>query len=398
MNFPAHARLPLDADTDVLIVGGGVVGCSTAYYLARDGVDVTLIEQSDLNTQASGRNAGSLHVQLQGAFYRSDSEAVLAGRLDTLPLFMEGVRTWKSLAAELDDDIELVANGGLMVAETEAQMRFLAMKADQEKSRGIEVEIIGAAEVHRLAPYLSDRIIGAEYCPHEGKLNPTRAVPAIARGAEAAGARILREVELLGLEPINGGFRARTSRGTIRCRRVVNAAGPLAATVGAMVGIDLPITQRCVQGTITEPVEPFVSHLVYHVDRILTFKQVTNGNLLIGGGWPAHFDPATRYADVLRDSIQSNMWVAQFIVPRVAHLRLMRVWAGVNLRTDGRPILGEVRKVPGFHLAITADAGMSLGPACARLLAETMRGRNASYDITPFSIDRFDGVRPSTLN
>ena len=398
MTIPAHARRPLDASTDVLIVGGGVVGCSTAYYLARDGVEVMLIERSDLNTQASGRNAGSLHVQLQGAFYRSDSEAVLAGRLDTLPLFMEGVRTWKELAGELDDDIELVANGGLMVAETEDQMRFLTMKAGQEKSRGIEVAIIGAAEVRRMAPYLSDRIIGAEYCPNEGKLNPTRAVPALARGAEAAGARILREVELLGIEVVDGGFRARTNRGTIRCKRLVNAAGPFAASIGAMVGIDLPISQRCVQGTITEPVEPFVSHLVYHVDRILTFKQVTNGNLLIGGGWPAHLDPATWSMTALRDSIQSNMWVAQFIVPRVAHLRLMRVWAGVNLRTDGRPILGEVRKVPGYHLAITADAGMSLGPACARLVAENLCGRKMSYDITPFSIDRFDGARPSQLN
>ena len=392
MTFPFHARRPLDAETDVLVVGGGVVGCSTAYYLARDGVDVILIERGDLNTQASGRNAGSLHVQIQGAFYKSDSEEILAGRLDTLPLFMEGVRIWKGLAQELDDDIELVVNGGLMVAETEDQMRFLAMKAERERSRGIEVEIIGADEVGRLAPYLSARIIGAEFCPHEGKLNPIRAVPAIARGAEKAGARLLREVELLGLERDNGVFRARTSRGTIRCRRVVNAAGPFAPAIGAMVGIDLPIEQRCVQGTITEPVEPFVSHLVYHVDRILTFKQVKNGNLLIGGGWPAHFDAKTGHMNVLRDSVQSNMWVAQLIVPRVGHLRLIRAWAGVNLRTDGRPILGEVRKVPGFYLAITADAGLSLGPACARLLAETLKGRNASYDIGAFSIDRFDGV------
>ena len=379
----------MNTETDVLIIGGGILGCSAAYYLAREGVEVVLVERDDLNTQASGRNAGSLHVQLQSMFMRTESEANIRAREKTLPLFMEGVRTWKQLAQELDSDIELTVHGGLMVAETEEHMQFIRSKSERERRCGIEVSILGKSEVRAMAPYLSERIIGAEFCPHEGKLNPTLAIPALAHAAERTGARILRHVELMNIAPVAGGFVATTSRGAIRCRRVVNAAGAFATRIAAMAGFNLPITFKCIQGTVSEPTAPVVKHLVYHAERILTFKQATSGNLIIGGGWPAMLDPVTNHPTVIRSSIESNMWVAMVIMPEVAHLRLLRAWAGVNLRTDGMPVLGEVPGLKGFYNIIPADAGLSLGPVCARLVAELMCGRKPSFDIGRYSIERF---------
>ena len=376
-------------ETDVLIVGGGVIGCATAYYFAREGGECLVIDRTDLNTQASGRNAGSLHVQLQSMIFKEDTEGVIRARAETLPLFMEAVRTWKQLDAELEDDFELSVEGGLMVAETEDQIRFMEGKLERERRQGIDVEILDQAQVQALAPYLSDRIIAAEHCPHEGKLNPLLATLALARGAEAAGARIRRHTELLSLVRDNQGYEAKTDRGVIRARRVVNAAGPHTPAIAGMMGIDLPVKSKCIQGTITEPTAAVVKHLVYHADRILTFKQVGNGNLLIGGGWPARVDPESGFPRVLRQSIESNMWVAMLIMPEIAHLRLIRCWAGINLKTDGRPILGEVPGVPGFFNAVPADAGMTLGPVTGRLVAEILCRKNATFDLSRFSIERF---------
>ena len=379
----------MDIETDVLVVGGGICGCAVAYFLARQGVDVVLIDRDDLFTQASGRNAGSLHIQLVAFVYELGDAAERRSREATLPLFKEAVETWKGLSRELDCDIELSIGGGLMVAETEAQLRFLDGKTCIERAHGIDTHVITGAEVHALAPYLSEAVIGAEYCPGEGKLNPFRATSALARAAERAGARILRHTALAGLDRDRRGFDAKTDHSPIRCRRVVNAAGPWASEVGAMVGLKLPVRKVCVQANVTEPTAHFVDHLVYHCRRILTLKQVSNGNLVIGGGWPATVEPGTGHLKVARKSIEGNLWVAAHVVPRVRHLRLLRSWACMNLRTDGRPILGEVPGIPGFFNAIPADAGYTLGPVSARLVAEVMTGKSPTFDIAPFSVDRF---------
>lgn len=377
-------------DTDVLIVGGGVSGCAMAYYLARDGIDAVVIDRDDINMAASGRNAGSLHLQLMAFSFHNATPAERIGRRAALPVFVRGVRNWHELSDELDCDIEISRCGGLMVAETPEQMRFLEAKIALERAEGLEVEILTGAETRELAPYLSDRIIGSEFCPDEGKLNPIRAIPALARGAERNGARLFRHRRLLALQREASGFVAETSREKIRCKRVVNAAGAYSASVAAMVGIDLPVGQKCVQSHITEPAPPgTIGHLVYHAQKILTLKQVANGNVIIGGGWRGRFNAEHDGHHVVRNSIVGNMFTAIQVAPRLGNLRMLRSWVGVNIVSDGMPILGEVPGVPGFFNSIPSDAGFTLGPICARLVAEQIAGRSPSLDLAPFAIGRF---------
>ena len=384
----ATAGNDLELETDVLVVGGGILGCAVAYYLARAGVEVILIERHDVSTHASGRNAGSLHVQIQSVFARRTDPVWVKGFDDQLPLFPLAVRTWKELAAELDDDIELKICGGLMVAETAEHMRFLEAKAKRERAGGLTVEVLGQSELRDVAPYLSKRLAGAEYCPDEGKVNPTLATPAVARAAEYHGARILRHTELLELRPTGEGFEARSSRGPIRCRRVVDAAGPWAAEVAAMVGVTIPVRCKTVQQIVTEPVAPFISHLVEHAERKLTMKQAAAGHVILGGGWPGAIDPETGYPEVVPAAIEGSLGTSVQVAPRLAHLRLLRAWSGINVEIDGKPALGPVPGVPGFHVAV-AGTGYTLGPICAKLLAETLLGRTPSMDLEPFSIARF---------
>ncbi|MDP7652233.1 MAG: FAD-dependent oxidoreductase [Rhodospirillales bacterium] len=376
-------------ETDVLIIGGGVLGCATAYFLAREGIETILVEKNDINAHASGRNAGTLHAQLQQAQARHPDPAWGKSFDDALPLYLEAGQTWKALSEELDCDIELKFIGGLMVGETEDDIEFLEKKVRRERARGLESVFLSAAELRDFAPYLSDHIMGAEFCPHEGKLNPIRATPALARGAKAAGARILRRTEIHNLEAVDKGFVAATSQGSIRCRRVVNAAGPWAAHIAAMVGVRFPIVPSPIQSVATEAAAPFVRHMLLHANRRLSMKQTSNGNVIVGGGWPAFWESGMDQPRIVRTSIEGNLWVASSVVPALRQLKLLRCWTGINLLVDGKPLLGEVPKLPGFFNAVTST-GYTLGAVSGRLIAEQMTGRNLSYDISPFSIERFD--------
>ncbi|MDP6786545.1 MAG: FAD-dependent oxidoreductase [Rhodospirillales bacterium] len=376
-------------ETDVLIIGGGVLGCATAYYLAREGVETILVEKNDINANASGRNAGTLHAQLQQAQARHPDPAWGKSFDDALPLYLEAGQTWKALSEELDCDIELKFIGGLMVGETQDDIEFLENKVRRERARGLESVFLSTAELRDFAPYLSPHILGAEFCPHEGKLNPIRATPALARGAKAAGARIVRHTEIHDLEAADKGFVAATSRGPIRCKRVVNAAGPWAAHIAAMVGVSFPIVPSPIQSVATQAAAPLVRHMLLHAHRRLSMKQTTNGNVIIGGGWPALWEKGMDQPQIARASIEGNLWVAASVVPALRQLKLLRSWTGINLLVDGKPLLGEVPKRPGFFNAVTST-GYTLGAVSGRLIAEQMTGRNLSYDITPFSIERFD--------
>ncbi|MDP6604154.1 MAG: FAD-binding oxidoreductase [Rhodospirillales bacterium] len=378
----------MDTETDVLVVGGGIMGCATAYYLAREGTDVLLVERGDLNTEASGTNAGSLHVQLPSSLFQEESEAMIEARAQTTPLRLEAVRNWRELADELDDDIELAVTGGLMAAVTEAQLRFLEMKMVRERRYGATVELVTGSALFTLAPYLSEHVIGAEYCPLEGRINPTLATPALWRAAVRAGARLWRGTELLALERASGTYIAATSRTRIRCSRVVNAAGPWSGAIAQMAGFSIPVEGAILHMNVTEPAAPFLTHLVQHAGARLTAKQATNGNLLIGGGWPARGESALGHIDVGRESMERNLGIAQSVIPDVARLRLIRCWAGRNIVGDNLPILGPVPGVPNFFNAVTGT-GYTGGPVSARLLAEVMAGREPSFDIQPYSVERF---------
>lgn len=368
--------------TDVLIVGGGITGCAAAYFLAREGLDVVLIEREDIATGASGRNAGNLHLQLLPFIVEGADESERRHRLSALPLFPAAIRTWRDLERDLEEDWEIRLVGGLMVAETPQQLRSLERKTLIEREAGIETHILGANEVREMAPYLSPAVTGAEFCPGEGKMNALAALPAIAKAAQAAGARLLRGVQLEAIERRDSGMTARTNRGPIHCARLVNATGPSAAHVAAMVGASLPVGPKVVQSHVSEPVAPMIPHLVYHCQETLTLKQLNAGNLVIAGGWPGRQWGDGTYPWVRRESMEGNMWIACRVVPEVARLHLLRAWAGINVRTDGRPILGPLPGLPAFYNAVPPDAGWTAGPLCARLTAEMLTGRTPSLDVS----------------
>lgn len=384
------APLP-DQEAAIVVIGGGVVGSCIALRLAEEGEDVLLVERDDGNLQASGANAGSLHVQLLSFDFGAKARQGGQPAATALPLGPLSIALWKEIEAQCADDFEIRVNGGLMVAETPEGLAFLRAKAELERQWGIRNEILGPSELRRLAPALSDGLVGAEFAPEEGKINPLRATHAVLDRARALGARFLRGTDVVAIERrAEGGFDLATSRCRIRAGRVINAAGPWARPTAAMLGVEVPVHSAPLQMIVTEPAPHLLDHLLAHADRHLSLKQTATGGLLVGGAWTATHDPARRFNHVLRESVEGNLWVAERVLPQIAGLRVVRAWAAMNIDIDGAPIVGPVPGVPGFFNCVTSN-GYTLAPIVARLVVDlVLRGTTDVVDPTPYLIDRFD--------
>ncbi len=385
----AHRADPLPQSCDLLVIGAGIAGAATAMYAARDGMDVVVVDRSAPNSQASGGNAGSLHVQLLSWDFGSKAMAGGSPAQRTLPLQRDSVALWQSLETELAADFEIVTTGGLMVAEDEAQAVFLERKAEAERAIGIATEVIGRADLSRLAPAVSERMVVAAYCAAEGKINPLKATPAIVAAARAAGARFCAGHQVEAIDRSGDRYRVTTAAGgEIRARRVVLAAGGWTRQLGRLLGAELPISGAPLQMLVTEPTRPMLKQLIAHADRHLTMKQASNGNLIIGGAWTAGASPTTGYSRVFRTSIEGNLWVAERTVPAVAGLNLLRSWAAMNINIDGAPLLGPLPGHPDVFVAATAN-GYTLGPMMGLITAALAAGRDPGRAIDYFTLQRF---------
>jgi D-hydroxyproline dehydrogenase subunit alpha len=377
---------PENRQADIVVIGGGAAGLSTAYYLAKGGGDVLLIDRDEAAMAASTANAGSLHVQLLSYDFNDDTPADGGPAAHTLPLGPRSIALWKDIAGASGEDLGIRTEGGLMLAEDEAAMAWLRRKSAMERRCGIESHVLGSNELRSLAPALSDRMLGADFVPAEGYGDPLRGMVALRQLATAHGARLLRGAEVSGIARAGHRWIVTTTKGTLSAGCLVNATGPWAAAIGRMVGLDLPVTGTVQQVIVTEPAPPLTRHLVAVANRHLSLKQQASGGFLVGGGWFGGFDQATGRSKALRSSIQGNLWVCERALPAISSLSILRAWTGINPAIDRAPLLGEAPGVPGFYNTVTAN-GYTLGPAVGQITAEAILHGEAidkRYQLTRF--------------
>jgi glycine/D-amino acid oxidase-like deaminating enzyme len=386
-------RLP--ESTDVLVVGGGLAGTALAYYLARHGVEVVLVERGELNREASGTNAGSFHFQIAIHQLTSAETANVRERLQIeVQQQVEAAEIWKGLERELDGSLGIHFTGGLMVAETDAQLRLLHEKRVIEEEAGLEIEIFEGDDLRSFAPYLAPDLTGASFCPQEGHADPALAAPLFALRAVEAGATIRTHAEVTTVEvDPDGGtqrFAVTTAAGPIRAHRIVNAAGAWANEIAALAGLELPLRSEGLHLNVTEPREHVLEPMVQHIGRRLTLKQTANDTFIIGGGWPSRPEPRPRRYSTSWESMAGNVAVAMRVMPLLADVRIVRTWSGVMAFTDDlAPVVGESRRLPGYH-TLVATTGFTMSPLMARLLAESMA--TGADTIPPaYAVDRRAG-------
>ena len=390
------------ADYDIAVIGGGLIGCASAYYLAKSGARIVVLERGQINQGASGQNAGSLHFQLEQRLIQ-DLEVQVRELEFYVGLARMAIELWQGIDAELGCDTQLSMQGGLMVAESPAETELLERKLQIEQSQGLKVELLDGEAARRLAPYLSSGIRAALYCASEGHCNPRLLTPAYARKAVELGASLITDATVRGVRCDAGRWHITFSdsageRQQIRCGAVLNAAGAWTVNIAAMANLHLPLFPIGLTMNATEKTQLQIPHLIQHVGRKLSLKQTEDGNLLIGGGWRANLRQrggrwsSTESPHIVLDSVFGNLRTAAEIVPMVRSLRLLRTWTGTTAITaDQLPVLGEVPQAPGFFVA-AGGAGFTYGPAYALLMSELMLTGTSSYPLAPFSPARFNAL------
>jgi sarcosine oxidase, subunit beta len=374
---------------DIVIIGGGAIGTSTLYNIAKSGANVALLEEFDLNTQASGRNAGSLHGQIQYEPFEELGIEWAKNFLHGLGILADSLSIWKQLSQELGVDLEVSSNGGLMIAENDTNMHHLEKKVALENSIGIPSRLLTAAEMQELAPYISKKMIGGSISPIEGKANPLLLAPAFAEAAKRFGGKVFTNHRVTSITRDGGRYLIETENGHFTAGKVVLTANAGIPVLGDGLGVSIPIDDAPVQVSVTEQVEKFVHHLVYFTSEKLTFKQANSGSLLIGGGWPARYNAGG--TPILNpDSLRANLKVALKVVPRIADIRVIRTWIGVGNGTpDHNPIIDEIPSMPGIYVGMYPYMGFTASPLMGRLISELVLTGKTERDISPFALSRF---------
>jgi sarcosine oxidase subunit beta len=363
---------------DVVVVGGGVIGSSSAYRLARAGVKVIHVERARPAVGASGASAGGVRQQA-----RDPRELALA-------LFSIGL--WTTLEAELEADVEYRRGGHITLVEDAEDVPLLEARVAAQRAGGLDIWLAEPPELGELVPGISLNVLAGSYCPTDGHANPTLTTRAFAQAAWRAGARSWQHTRLTGVQ-ISGGriSGVSTSRGPIACEWLVDAAGGWADRVAAFAGVRVPIQPRGLQMIETDSRPPMLTPVLGSMRRMLSLKQVPSGRFLIGGGWPGRIDPDRFRATVLPESYAASPFEAFGVLPALAGIGLARSWAGFEAFTpDELPIIQAFESPRGLIVAAGFSGhGFALSPGVGVVVERLVTGGTLPVRIEQFGVERF---------
>jgi len=364
-----------DKDFDVIIIGGGSTGASAAYYLAKSGVKVALVEKRQIASEGGGRNLGGIR-QLGRHPYEME-------------MSLASIRDFATLDRELETDTEYRRMGYLWVALDEEEWELQKRVIVAQKEAGANLFLMERGELLNKFPALASTMAGGIYSPDDGQASPMKVTRGYARAAEKLGAKIYANTTVTGLMFSNNkAAGVRTDRGDLNAAAVLVAAGPWSVEFGRMIGLELPI--RCVpnQIMVTEPLPALFSPLVLTSGGICL--QGVNGNMYVGNANPPAevegLDERTNFSEMGRTA--QNMLR---VVPVLRQAKLIRSWVGILDHTpDDIPIMGPAPGYGGLYLACGFSGhGFALTPQVGKILTEMLIAGEAPRSLAKFSFERF---------
>jgi sarcosine oxidase, subunit beta len=395
--------------TDILVIGGGIAGTATACYLAQYGRQVILLEQSELAAEASGLNAGTLWATGWGR--TPDLSSTLS---------MGSLEIFKTLQLDLGLDLEFRQSGSLQAIQSQEEDTFARQEVGELLARGHQVELLDGHDARSIEPALSPRILGCLYYPHGANANPVKTVLALASLAQQHGASILSHHEVTGIARLDGGtYQVVTPPVTFRADTLVLAAGPWCRSLGAMLGLSIPVYAVRGQMWATAPVPPSIfhsiagleSHFYWHshpysdeqtplelthhrghrLTRHLYGRQTRDGEIIIGGD--RQLD-APKTPD--RDGIETNRVYALELFPFLQDLPIARTWAGwMPFTRDLHPLIGKIPHLDNLYLLTgLSSSGFEKGLMAGKLLAESINHGTAVPILSEADLARQVSMRP----
>ena len=359
------------AGASVIVVGAGASGLSAAWWLARSGVDVLVLDRGLAGWEASGRNGGGCTHHFS-------------------PLFAEEQLLWPMMDELLGYPTEFQP-GRIRVAFTARQMQLYGRAVSNARRQGFHSDTLDAAAVRLAVPLAGAGAVGGYHYRFGGHANPHRTVQGYAWAMQDHGGRLMQHTEVLGFDLRGGQVRGvRTSRGTLACDHLVMAAGPGTRKLAAQLGVQVPMASARAEMVVTEPL-PLMP--LGGVDgNGLYGRQTLRGNLAYGGGpheWLQEGeDPPPRSTTPLSLNIAARL---AELFPRAAHARVIRSWAGIVENTpDGRPVIERLRAPDNVVLVSLSSIGFGLSPATGHAVQQlVMDGACSFADLSSLSLDRF---------
>jgi glycine/D-amino acid oxidase-like deaminating enzyme len=350
------------AGYDVAVVGGGVMGATTALFLARGGMRCALIERRGLCSEASGVNAGTLTMNMT--------------RAALIPYALEGWRMWTGCLDWLGSDPGVTAAPGLSLAFTADEAELLRQRAAARREMGADIRLIGVEQARAIEPGLNDKVLLAAHCPIDGHVTANRTGHAYRRA-------LVREpnIDLYENSPVDAishgdhGFALSLPALTLRSRRLVLAGGVWLERMLGWLGVDIPIKTLINQLVVTERLRPVMRSVLSIANGLLSLKQFANGTVLIGGGWQGSGDRERHTSDIIPDHMLGNVRLARYVIPALAETRIVRAWLGFEAETaDAMPLLGEVPGIADAYVIGSVHSGYTSGPYMGKLLAQRILG------------------------
>ena len=366
---------------EVIIIGGGVIGCATAYYLAKEGTSVIVLEGSDhIGNGGSSRNGGG--VRQSGRDPRE------------LPLAMYGIRTlWPHLSEELETDCEYHQDGNLRLGKTEKHREILEGLADRARACGLDVRMIDGDEVRRINPHLSHEVTVASWCPTDGHANPLTTTLGFYKMARRLGARFITGEPVTELRTVKGKIRkVITPNNVYEGEQVLVAAGLHSREILGTVGIDVPMDGSLLEALVTEAEAPMFDQMLGTADADFYGHQTKHGSFVFGGS--SGLEPFYKDNGTPVTSSRTAPCICRGIMkyfPELADAKIVRTWAGWSDRSaDGVPVLGAVDEIPGLYAACAFTGhGFGISPAVGDQLAKLIRTGSTDVDLSPLRYDRF---------
>jgi len=370
-SFQTVMEIPKTADT--VIIGGGIVGCAAAYYLAARGVRVLLLERGAIAAEASGANLGAV-----GAAAGIPG-ATLAHTKKSLELLARD-------AAELGRPVEFVRAGLLLLATSEAERADVQEFAATRRQEGIETHLLPANDLRTLEPGLGPGVVEGAYVPGDGHINPFLLTYAYAAAARRLGAEIREGIEVLRCD-VSGGrvTGVTTPAGRVDTRRVIVAAGAWSGPLLARIGVELPVRPGRGQMLVTEAL-PALTARVLRTSSI-NLRQDARGHVLIGSS--VEYVGYSR--EVTLPTLARFAQLAGELMPALGEAKIIRTWAGLRPMTpDSLAIIDTVPGVDGLILATGhSRTGLSYAPVTAWLLEQMITEGQTALPLEPFRLGRF---------
>ena len=363
---------------DVAIIGGGLVGTWTAYFLRRRGRTVAVMEQGAVGSQASGVNFGN--VRLQG---RHPAE---------FPLALRAHEQWERIDELIGERCEFTPCGHCYIALDPKELARLQRYHAEGAAGGLAIELLDGNEMRRRFPFLGPDVCGASWSRRDGTANPRLVTPGVARAARRLGAEIHQNTRVIALETVGDRLRAVTDRDfAVEAPVAVNAAGAWGNEVAEPFGETTPMFPAAPPNFVTEPLPVFLRAALQAVDGSVIIRQVERGNVIVGFYPRGPADRAGNRAPVPPAKVLLGLGHMARVVPLLRGAQVIRVWAGIEgYLPDMLPVMGWSRTTKNLlHAFGFCGHGFQLSPGVGYTLAEMIDEGRSKIPIDAFAIDRF---------